>query len=130
MSNIKALQPRDRILYDAESVASIYRSVGPMVAERMINRAFQSLSEVMQIAKDHLESGNFLQLDRSLAEICSMADNLGLSSLSFVAQHARDNLQEGPRKAPLAAFEALWARLQRVADQSLTLQRQYYDLQS
>ena len=126
MSNIKALQPRDRILYDAESVADLYRSVGPLVAERMINRSFQSLSELLQSAKNHLDTRDFGQLERSLAEVCSMADNLGLTSLSFVAQHTRDNLHEGPRQP----FDALWARLLRVADQSLTLQRQHYDQQS
>ena len=123
MSNIKALQPRDRILYDAESVAGIYRNMGPLVAERMINRAFQSLSEVLQSAKDHVGAGRYLQLERNLTEICAKADNLGLTSLSFVAEHARDNLRGGPQPS----FDALWARLLRVADQSLTLQRLHCD---
>ena len=123
MSNIRALKPRDRILFDAESIASIYRNVGPMVAERMINRAFMTLSDVLMIAKSFSEGGRFTELDAKLAEICILADNLGLTTLSFVAQHARDNLKDGT----LLSFDAVWARLLRVADQSMTLQSAHCD---
>lgn len=116
MCIIKALQPRERVLFDAETIACIYRNVGPLVAERMINRAFATLGDVLLQAKAAVGDNNIAMLDQKLAEICLMSDNLGLTTLSFVSQNAQDSLKAGS-----CAFEALWARLLRVADQSLDL---------
>lgn len=121
MSNVRLIEPRDRVLYDAEAIASLYRNLGHHIAERMVSRAFAALSDSLAFAEVLVKGHDFPSLQAKLVEIRMSADNLGLTTLAFVAEHARENLQRDPHHGQTAAFSALWARLKRVAEASMNI---------
>lgn len=113
--NVVALCPRDRVRQDAEPIALLYRNLGTASAEQVVTRALGELALSMAGMAAQVRAHDLADLTRQMRRLQRMAENLGLISLSEIAGDVRACLDRGDP----TAFAAVWARLMRVAEQSL-----------
>lgn len=116
MGDVTALRPREVVRQDVEAIAVIYRNLGAPTAEQMVARALGELALAMAGIAAQVKAHQLTDLARQLTRLRRMAESVGLLSLSTVADDARVCLE----RADSTAFSAVWARLMRVAECSLT----------
>jgi hypothetical protein len=115
MGKVTALTPREVVHQDVEAIAVIYRNLGAPTAEQMVTRALGELALTMASLAERVGAQDLRDLARQLGQLKRMAEDLGLLSLARVAADSRVCLE----RADSTAFAAVWARLLRVAEQSL-----------
>lgn len=115
-ANVVALRPAERIRQDAAPIADIYRNLGTASAEHVVSRALSELALAMAGMANQVRACDLAGLDRQLRRLQGMAGQLGMVSLCAVAGDVRVCLD----RADVTAFAAVWARLLRVAERSLT----------
>lgn len=113
---VLALIPNERLCQDMDHIASIYRNLGSQAAEQVVARALGELGAMMASLAEKIAAHEMADLLRRLRRLDQMADNLGMVTLSVVAQDLGICLDRGDA----TAFSAVWARLMRVADQTLS----------
>jgi hypothetical protein len=116
MENVLALVPKERLRQDAEPIATIYRNLGTQAAEQVVTRALAELALLMAGVSQQVNMGEVDDLSRHLRRLQRMAQHLGMVSFANIAGDARachDATDE-------TGFAAVWARLLRVAERSLT----------
>ena len=116
LGNVVALHPNDRVRQDAEPIASLYRNLGTASAEQVVTRALGELALAMSGMAAQVRLHDLRDLSRQLRRLQRMSENLGMTSLGTVAGDVRDCLE----RAEPTAFAAVWARLLRVAERSLS----------
>jgi hypothetical protein len=124
MSNIVVFRPRERIRQDGEAIAALYRNLGTATAEQLVTRALGELALTMSGLDAQVRARDLADLTRQLRRLQRMAENLGMISLSAVAGDAGACLQSGDS----TAFSAVWARLIRIAERSLSSDKGLADL--
>lgn len=123
LGNVVALRLVECPHQDGEQIASIYRSLGNASAEQVIARALGELAFAMSALADQIKVHELGDLIRRLKRLQQMAQNLGLLTLSQVA----GDLAHCVRCQDSTAFAAVWARLVRIAETTLTPERANYD---
>lgn len=124
MDNVTVLRPRERVRQDGEAIAVIYRNLGTTTAEQMVSRALGELALAMSNMAAQVRLRDLGDLARQLKKLQRMADGLGMISLSAVAEDARQCLD----RSDSTGFAAVWARLLRVAERSLSSDQGFADL--
>jgi hypothetical protein len=113
--NVTVLRPRERVRLDAGPIAAIYREMGAPGAEQLVARALSELALTMAGLAGQVRGRDLADLPRELRRLQRLADQMGMQSLSWMSVEARRCLDSGDA----TAFAAVWARLIRVAEQSL-----------
>ncbi len=121
--NVVALRPKERVRQDAEPIATIYRNLGTSSAEQVVTRALAELALTMAGLAQQVRAHDMGDLMRQLRRLQRMAENLGMVSLGLVACDLRDCLDRGE----VTAFSAVWARLLRIAERSLSSDKELLD---
>lgn len=111
-----ALRPSEVVRQDVEAIAEIYRNLGAPTAELMVSRALGELALTMAAIAEKVRAQELRGLAGQLSRLRRLAADIGLVSLSGVANDARICLE----RADGTAFSAVWARLLRVAERSLS----------
>lgn len=124
MAEVTALKPREVVRQDVDAIADIYRNLGAPVAEQMVTRALGELALTMAGLAEKVRAQDLRDLARQLGHLRRMAGDIGLISLAMVAGDARVCLE----RADGTAFSAVWARLLRVAERSLSPDQGMADL--
>ena len=109
------LSPRERILQDTEAVASLYRELGSLSAEKVVTQTLAELATVITALVLRVRCHDLQGLPNRLQRLEDLADHLGLISLGLVAADAKRCLNRNDS----TAFAAVWARLMRVSEQIL-----------
>lgn len=123
MENVVALRPKERVCQNAEPIATIYRNLGTTSAEQVVTRALGELALTMSNLAAQVKAQELGDLIRQLRRLQRMSENLGLDSLASVAGDLRCCLDRGDS----TAFAAVWARLLRIAERSLTPEKHLLD---
>lgn len=118
-TNVVALRPNDRVRQDAEPIATIYRNLGTTSAEQMVTRALTELAVTMSGLAAQVQARDLANMTRQLRRLQRMSENLGLVSLGLIAADVSLCLE----RSDVTAFSAVWARLLRVAERSLSADR-------
>lgn len=118
-TNVVALRPNDRVRQDAEPIATIYRNLGTASAEQVVTRALTELALTMSGLAAQVQAHDLADVTRQLRRLQRMSENLGLVSLGLIADDVRLCLE----RSDVTAFSAVWARLMRVAERSLSADR-------
>ena len=121
--NVTALRPKERVRLDAEPIAAIYRNLGTNSAEQVVSRALGELALTLAGLVEQVRQREFGDLGRGLRRLQRMADHLGMISLGLIAAEARICMD----RSDATAFAAVWARLIRVAEASLSTDRDLLD---
>jgi hypothetical protein len=116
MGKVTALTPREVVRQDVEAIAVIYRNLGAPTAEQVVTRALGELALTMAGIAEKVRMQDLRDLAQQLGQLKRLADDLGLISLGRVAGDTRTCLE----RADGTAFSAVWARLLRVAERSLS----------
>ncbi len=116
MAELAVLRPHEVVRQDVETVAEIYRNLGAPTAEQVVTRALGDLALTMAGIVEKVQAQDLRDVARQLARLRRLADDIGLVSLSKVASDAQTCLE----RADGTAFSAVWARLLRVAERSLS----------
>ena len=117
--HVVALRPNDRLRQDAEPIATIYRNLGTASAEQVVTRALTELALTMSGLAAQVQAHDLADMARQLRRLQRMSENLGLVSLGLIAADVRTCLE----RSDVTAFSAVWARLLRVAERSLSADR-------
>ncbi len=117
MTNVLALEPKERLRQDAEPIAAIYRSLGAQAGEHVVARALAELAHVAAEVAGQVRLRDLEPLPRNLRRLQRLAENMGLVSLAQIALDAHICLAADDG----TAFAAVWARLQRVAERSFAM---------
>ena len=118
--NVVALRPVERVKQDAEPIATIYRNLGAASAEQVVTRALTELALTMAGLASQIRAHELGDVDRQLRRLQRMSENLGMVSLGLIAGDVRQCLSRGD----LTGFSSVWARLMRVAERSLSTDRE------
>ena len=118
------LRPREAVQQDVEVVAQIYRNLGAPTAEQMVTRALGELALAMAGIVEKVRAQDLRELAQQFSRLRRMASDIGLVSLAQVAGDAQTCLE----RADGTAFSAVWARLLRVAERSLSPDQGMADL--
>jgi hypothetical protein len=124
MENVTALRPVEPVRQDGQAIAAIYRDLGTAAAEQMVTRALGELVVAMAGLAAQVRAQQLVDLSGQLKKLQRMAENVGMLSLSVVAQDARICLD----RCDSTAFTAVWARLLRVAARSLSTDKEFSDI--
>lgn len=124
MTEVAVLRPCEVVRQDVEAVAEIYRNLGAPTAEQVVTRALGELALTMAGIVEKVQSQDLRDVARQLARLRRLADDIGLVSLAKVAGDAQTCLE----RADSTAFSAVWARLLRVAERSLSPDQGIVDL--
>jgi hypothetical protein len=116
MTNVVRLAPRDRLRQDAGPIAAIYRNLGVQAADQVVGRALAELAQATATAAHQLRDGLWDDLPRQLRRVERMATHLGMVTFATVAADLRACLDDGDP----TALHAVWARLERAAERSLS----------
>jgi hypothetical protein len=116
MGKVTALTPREVVRQDVEAIAVIYRNLGAPTGEKMVTRALGELALTMARLAETVRSQDLRDVADHLVRLSRLADDLGLVSLAAVARDSRLCLE----RADSTGFAAVWARLVRVAERSLS----------
>ena len=116
MGKVTTLTPREVVCQDVEAIAVIYRNLGAPTAEKMVTRALGELALTMARLAETVRSQDLRDVSDHLVRLSRLADDLGLISLAAVARDSRLCLE----RADSTGFAAVWARLVRVAERSLS----------
>ena len=123
MKRVTVLRPKDQLRQNAEPVAALYRDLGTAQAEQIIMRVLGELALTMSGLAAQVRAHEMQDLARPLRRLQRMSDQLGLISLAQVA----GDLQLCLDRRDDTAFAAIWARLLRVAERSLVIDRNLLD---
>lgn len=124
MDNVVVFRPMERIRQDGEAIAALYRNLGTTTAEQLVTRALGELALTMSGLAARVRAHDLADVARQLRRLQRMAENLGMISLGTVSGDARHCLEGGDS----TAFSAVWARLMRIAERSLTAEKDMADL--
>lgn len=121
--NIVRLCVKESVRQNAEPIATIYRNLGTASAEQVVARALGEVALTMASISDQFRARDLADLSRQLRKLQSMAENLGMISLGAVSNDTRICLERGDS----TALSAVWARLIRIAESSLSPERDMLD---
>ena len=121
--NVTALRPKEYVRLDAEPIASIYRNLGTNGAEQIVARALGELALSLAGLVEQVQRRELGDLGRGLRRLQRMADHLGMISLGLIAAETRICMD----RSDATAFAAVWARLIRVAEASLSPDKELMD---
>lgn len=121
---VLALQPKESPQQNFEHIASIYRNLDSLAAEQVVARALGELGQMLVSLADRIAGHHLQDALRRIKRLERMAENLGLVTFSGVARDLAQCLERGDS----TAFAAVWARLLRVADCTLSYDPEKQDL--
>jgi len=121
--NVVRLRTVERVRQDADPIATIYRNLGTASAEQVVTRALGELALTMAGLANQVRTHEMADLSRQLRRLQRLSENLGMVSLGLVAGDARSCLE----RADSTAFAAVWARLIRIAERSLSSDKDLLD---
>lgn len=115
MASVVQLRLQERVDEDEGAIIAIFDRFGPDPGAKLVSRAVGELALALTVMSAQVDRHELGTLPRGLKRMQAMASGVGLISLSQVASDARAVLALGDA----TAFAAVWARLLRVAEQSL-----------
>jgi hypothetical protein len=115
MARVVRLHLHERVDEDEGAIIAILDRLGPDPGAKLVTRAVGELALAVTVMSAQVERHEMGGLPRALKRMQAMAAGVGLVSLAQVASDARGVLALGDA----TAFAAVWARLLRVAEQSL-----------
>jgi hypothetical protein len=118
MTNVVALRLKERVRQDVEPIATIYRNLGTASAEGVVTRALGELALSMSGLASRVRAHQMGDLAQRLRRLGRMAENLGMVSLALVSTDLMLCLE----REDSTAFAAVWARMLRIAEGSLSVE--------
>ncbi|MBV7407581.1 hypothetical protein [Maritimibacter sp. DP1N21-5] len=112
---VTALQPIENVRLDRDQLQVLYRQLGPVGADKVLNHALEELASLLVEVPADYRAGRFDRVQAGARALAAVAQQVGMITLARVARDAAA-LALGYDGA---AFGAVVARLERIGDRSL-----------
>ncbi len=116
MNHVEALRHEEGVRVDAARLVSLVSRYGDGGAAGVVSRAMEDMADCLARMEQHYREGETRVICRSARRLSALAAEVGMTSLARVA--ADVNICAG--RGDMVGFAATWARLQRIADRSLS----------
>lgn len=116
MTQVTILQQGEGPCIDDDLLDALYQQLGTRAAEHLVANAVDELAVSLSVANDCYAAANTPDLRRTVVELGHVADQIGLTGLSLVANHVIRTIDQ----ADGVALAATMARLFRVGESSLS----------
>lgn len=114
---VRHIEPMESVRVDHTRLSTLYAQLGQTGAEDVVCRALEELALRFAQCEALYRSGDMVGLRKSTRSLVAIADQVGMSALSKVAQDVTDVVDQGDRVAVAATL----SRLLRVGERSLTV---------
>lgn len=115
MMCVTALQPMEPVRLDRDQLEVLYRQLGPVGADKVVNHALEELAALLAQVPVDYRAGKLEQAASGAKALAAVAQQVGMTTLARVARDA-SCLAKGHDGAALGAVVA---RLERIGDRSL-----------
>ncbi|WP_293441241.1 hypothetical protein [Planktotalea sp.] len=115
MEQITPMLPRESVRLDAEQLELLYTKLGEDVADNVFCRAMEEMAIRIKQSKKLYAAGATLELRRTIRSLITIADQVGLNTLSRVSKDVITCIDMND----WVALGATSSRLLRNSDQSL-----------
>ncbi|TNE92514.1 MULTISPECIES: hypothetical protein [Thioclava] len=116
MAQVSRLRCDEAMALDPARLVVLYAELGQDGAERVISAAMEDLAGLLTTLEDTAKIAHRARLRATIAEICELAEQVGLTSMVRAARHLAQCVEQDD---PVAQ-SAVMARLGRIAERSLT----------
>ena len=113
---ITELRPVERIVIDTAVLDDLFHQLGDMGAEAVVMDRVEGISDRLSRVDELLRRGDLAPIGELAQTVCEFCQEIGLTSLARVS---RDMGITARRNDPVA-LRAVWERLVRIGDRSLT----------
>lgn len=113
--SVAILKLAEAVALDRDQLDVLYRQLGPVGADKVVQHALEELSTLLEALPDSYRKGRFDDLTAGARALAAVAQQVGMTKLARVSRDLAD-LSSG-RDAP--ALGAVVARLERIGDRSL-----------
>lgn len=86
VEQVSVLHPHDTAYFDEDTLNELSRDLGPSVAENILCRALEDMAVRFAQIREEYSAGNERALRKSVRSLIPIADQVGLPTLSSVAQ--------------------------------------------
>jgi hypothetical protein len=86
VKQVSYLQPNEQAMLDYERLAMLYAQLGEAAADAVISRAMEELAMRLEFAERTYRQNNLKDLRKCANAMITVADQIGMCTLGFVAQ--------------------------------------------
>jgi hypothetical protein len=116
MNQIEALRHEEGVRLDAARLVALVTQYGDGAAAGVVTRAMEDMADCLAEMEAHYREGETRVICRNARRLSALAADVGMTTLARVAADVNTCAGRGD----MVAFGATWARLQRIADRSLS----------
>ncbi len=115
MNGVYRLQHKESVRLDRSQLEILYRSLGPVGADKVVGDALEELAVTLARASKQYGAGDIEALRASVRALIAVAQQVGMTLLARVGRDVLDL----SNTFDAAAFGATMARLERIGESSL-----------
>lgn len=112
---ITQLRPVETVTLDQAQLEALYRQLGPVGAEKVVNHALEELAALLSQVEGLSQRGHRAELEDLARAVMAVAQQIGLTGLAGVAR----DLTVLAKSRDAIALSAVLSRLERIGDRSL-----------
>lgn len=116
MEHVTTFIPADQVRLNSERLETLYLKLGEEGADNVLCRAMEEMAIRMKQCEKLYRAGASRDLRKTVHSLVAIADQIGMQTLSRVAEDVVECIDSGD----WVALGATFARLVRSGDQSLT----------
>lgn len=113
--SITKLTPSERVTLDRDQLEVLFRQLGPVGADKVVNHALEELAALLARLPVEYRDSDMEALRSGAKALAAVAQQVGMTKLARVARDAMELTGAGNAHA----LGAVMARLERVGDRSL-----------
>ncbi len=112
---VAQLKPVETVQLDQDQLETLYRQLGPVGADKVVNHALEELAALLTRLPVYYRAANMDDLGKGARALAAVAQQVGMTTLARIARDVA-LLARGP---DAIALGAVMSRLERIGDRSL-----------
>lgn len=116
MTRVYEFRPSERIIIDSVRLEEVFRRLGDKGAEAFVMEAVEAISDLLAEVDGFVRTGNRLEIALRAQQVSRISAEIGLTSLARVSR----DIGIAAHRDDIVAYRAVWERLVRIGDRSLS----------
>lgn len=117
MTFVCEFRPSERIIIDADRLEELFRDLGDRSAEAKVMETVVIISDLLVEVEAGVRAGDLSAIAPRAKKVSRLSAEIGMTSLARVAR----DLAIATSRGDAIAYRAVWERLVRIGDRSLSL---------
>lgn len=110
------LRPSERIVIDPSALEVLFRRLGDRGAEAFVMETVEAISDILADVDGLIRVGRLTEIVPKAQVVSKLSIDIGLTSLARVSR----DMGIAARAGDMVAYRAVWERLVRIGDRSLS----------